>query len=150
MMTMMTECKELGKCKEILKYTPLPLPSSEQERRSILERQVINESLSTKETFQNYGAAIVPFAVDNKHGNPFILLARSAFPNRNNNKAIFTTFGGMADLLSQKRCGQRETAEMTAAREFYEETLFCAEIEGIDGPLAQRPVQFAEKLRKGG
>jgi len=105
-------------------------------------------------SYFNYGAAIIPFAVDPKFHLPFFVLARNAVTKWNKHSACFTSFGGKSEKIKSHPIKTREMqiehledAETTAAREFYEESLFCFNIDGIHGPLNNRTPQLVEQLR---
>ena len=109
---------------------------------------------SCQALYFNYGAAIIPFAVDPKFHLPFFMLARNAVTKWNKHSACFTSFGGKSEKIKSNPIQSHDTqndnledAETTAAREFYEESLFCFNIDGIHGPLNQRTNQLIEQLR---
>lgn len=91
---------------------------------------------------KNYGASLMVFAVDPTHGLPWVLLAREVSSKWCGGGCAFTDFGGGADASDAD-------AEDTAAREFYEESLFCIDVPGISGPFNTRQRQLANQLRNG-
>ena len=71
------------------------------------------------------GASVIPYAIDEQHNNLYVLLgSERVFPKwRESGK--FSDFGGA--------CKDRETPEMCAAREFFEETSsILSDVPGLD------------------